>query len=340
MPIDNYGVLKGKAFSRLRATEQSEHFQILINHNNNPHRIAINTKSSDAPSEVLYYADNDFHHEITDALLQSGIGNGFTLLNSTPGGLALDFIRRNLFDRTRMVPLPSRASGDNDDLNDRLDFFVQQAIQDNTAIVYAFGQHWQDSSGADKYFSEINPSRGVHDIHMNQGNPQGKYFGDNGIYQDGGLIFYFASRNRWAAVFTAFQSQSFYTDNVTGNPTTEVPKPGPAPTQNITPVSIIAAMVNPGGDDVGLEYVILLNKSNQDINLNGWQIVDKLNKKETIRKKIIKAGETRKITLSGKGAQLSNKGGNITLLNADGIKLDGATYTESDASVQGWVIEV
>jgi uncharacterized protein YukJ len=340
MPIDNYGVLKGKAFSRLRATEQSEHFQILINHNNNPHRIAINTKSSDAPSEVLYYADNDFHHEITDALLQSGIGNGFTLLNSTPGGLALDFIRRNLFDRTKMVPLPSRASGDNDDLNDRLDFFVQQAIQDNTAIVYAFGQHWQDSSGADKYFSEINPSRGVHDIHMNQGNPQGKYFGDNGIYQDGGLIFYFASRNRWAAVFTAFQSQSFYTDDVTGNPTTEVPKPGPAPTQNITPVSIIAAMVNPGGDDVGLEYVILLNKSNQDINLNGWQIVDKLNKKETIRKKIIKAGETRKITLSGKGAQLSNKGGNITLLNADGIKMDGATYTESDASVQGWVIEV
>jgi len=340
MPIDNYGVLKGKAFSRLRATEQSEHFQILINHNNNPHRIAINTKSSDAPSEVLYYADNDFHHEITDALLQSGIGDGFTLLNSTPGGLALDFIRRNLFDRTKMVPLPSRASGDNDDLNDRLDFFVQQAIQDNTAIVYAFGQHWQDSSGADKYFSEINPSRGVHDIHMNQGNPQGKYFGDNGIYQDGGLIFYFASRNRWAAVLTAFQSQSFYTDDVTGNPTTEVPKPGPAPTQNITPVSIIAAMVNPGGDDVGLEYVILLNKSNQDINLNGWQIVDKLNKKETIRKKIIKAGETRKITLSGKGAQLSNKGGNITLLNADGIKMDGATYTESDASVQGWVIEV
>ena len=348
MPIDNYGVLKGKAFSRLRATEQSEHFQILINHNNNAHRIAINTKSSDAPSEVLYYADNDFHHEITDALLQSGIEDGFTSLNSTPGSLALDFIRRNLFDPTKMIPLPSRASGDNDDLNDRLDFFVQQAIQDNTAIVYAFGQHWQDSSGADKYFSEINPSRGVHDIHMNQGNPQGKYFGDNGIYQDGGLLFYFASRNRWSAVFTAFQSQSFQTDDITGNPVSEVPKPDPnqPPSQppneppNRNPVSIIAAMVNPGGDDVGLEYVILLNKSNQDVNLNGWQIADKLNKKETIRNKIIKAGATRKITLSGKGAQLSNKGGNITLLNADGIKIDGATYTESDASVQGWVIEV
>ena len=61
-------VLSGKeVFSRLRATEQSEHFQVLVNHNNNPHRIAINTKSSEAPSEVLYYADNDFHHALAQA---------------------------------------------------------------------------------------------------------------------------------------------------------------------------------------------------------------------------------------------------------------------------------
>ena len=99
-------------------------------------------------------------------------------------------------------------------------------------------------------------------------------------------------------------------------------------------------MVNPSGDDVGMEYVILLNKSNQDVDLDGWQIVDKLNKKDTIRNMIIKAGTTEQITLTGNGAQLSNKGGNITLLNADGIKIDGATYTESDASLQGWVIEV
>jgi uncharacterized protein YukJ len=340
MPIDNYGVLKGKVFSRLRATEQSEHFQILVNHNNNPHRIAINTKSSEAPSEVLYYAENDFHQEITDALLQSGIEDGFTLLNSEPGGLALDFIRRNLFDPAKMVPLPSRTSGDNDDLNDQLDFFVQQAILDDSAVIYAFGQHWKDSSGADDYFNEISPSQGIHDIHMNQGNKAGKYSGDNGIYQDGGLLFYFSSRNRWAAVFTAFQSQSFYTDDITGNPITEVPVPDPDQPPNRTPVSIVAAMVNPDGDDVGLEYVILLNKSNKNINLEGWQIIDKYNKKDIITDTKIKAGRTRRIILTGNGAQLSNKGGTITLLNAEGIKIDGTTYTESDASEQGWVIEV
>src|SRR5688572_19068322 len=96
MPLQRYGVLKGQAFESLRATAQSEHFQILINRGNTPHRIAINTKSSLAPSQVLYYASNDFHHELTDALLQSNLQPGFTPLESKPGGLALDFIRRNL----------------------------------------------------------------------------------------------------------------------------------------------------------------------------------------------------------------------------------------------------
>jgi uncharacterized protein YukJ len=43
--------------------------------------------------------------------------------------------------------------------------------------------------GVDKYFKEIKPSTGIHDIHMNQGNKPGKYFKDNGIYQDGGCFF-------------------------------------------------------------------------------------------------------------------------------------------------------
>lgn len=335
MPIQNYGVLKGQAFASLRATAQSEHFQILINRGHTPHRIAINTKSSEAPSQVLYYASNDFHHEITDALAQSNLPNGFTPLESKPGTLALDFIRRNLFNHSEMVPLPSRGPGDNDDLNDRLDFFVQQAMRDTSAIVYAFGQHWQDNSGADKYFPEINPSTGIHDIHMNQGNPKGSFFGDNGIWQDGGLLFHFASRNRWAAVFTAFQSQSFHTDDHTGNPISD-PQPEPAKTG----VRIIAALVNPVGDDSGKEYIILLNKTNKDINLTGWQIVDKLKKRDVIDNKILPAGDTLRIKLTGQGAQLSNNGGNITLLNKENLKIDGVTYTKDDAAIEDQLVEL
>jgi len=238
-----------------------------------------------------------------------------------------------------MVPLPSRSPGDNDDLNDRLDFFVQQAIQDDSAVIYAFGQHWIDQNGADKYFHEINPSTGIHDIHMNQGNKTGNYFKDNGIYQDGGLIFHFASRNRWAAVFTAFQSQAFHTDDK-GNPLTIPPTPDPKQPENSTSVRIIAALVNPEGDEVGKEYVILLNKSNKPIDLTGWSIVDKLQKKDTISGKIIPAGDTLRVTLTGTGAQLTNKGGNITLLNKSGLKVDGVTYTKQDASNEGELVEL
>jgi uncharacterized protein YukJ len=335
MPIEHYGVLKGKAFEGLRATAQSEHYQILINRGHSPHRIAINTKSSEAPSQVLYYASNDFHHEITDALQLGNLQDGFTPLESKPGGLALDFIRRNLFDRTEMIALPSREPGDNDDLNDRLDFFVQQAIRDTSAVVYAFGQHWQDNSGSDRYFPEISPSFGIHDIHLNQGNPAGKYFNDNGTWQDGGLLFHFVSRNRWAAVFTAFQSQSFHTDDKTGNPIS-TPQPVPHPTG----IRIIAARVNPAGDDPGKEYIILLNKTNKDIDLAGWQIVDKLKKKDIIGNKILPAGDTIRIPLSGAGAQLTNKGGNITLLNKENVKVDGVTYTKNDAEIEDQLVEL
>lgn len=334
MPIERYGVLKGQAFASLRATAQSEHYQILINRGNTPHRIAINTKSSQAPSQVLYYASNDFHHEITDALVQSNLKNGFTSLDSKPGGLALDFIRRNLFNRSEMIPLPSREPGDNDDLNDRLDFFVQQAIRDSSAVVYAFGQHWEDNSGSDRYFPEIAPSTGIHDIHMNQGNPPGKYFDDNGTWQDGGLLFHFASRNRWAAVFTAFQSQSFHTDDKTGHPISD---PQPATKAG---VRIIAALVNPTGEEPGKEYIILLNKTNKDINLTGWQIVDKLKKRDIIGNRILPAGDTLRIQLTGAGAQLTNKGGNITLLNKENLKVDGVTYTQEDAAVEDQLVEL
>jgi len=332
MPIKNYGVLKGKIAERKRATAESEHFQILLNRGNDPHRIAINTKSSEEPSQVLYFATNDFRHEITDALIRANLEPGFTDLDSVQGGIALDFIRRNLLDVEQMVPLPSHTPAANDDLNDQLDFFVQQAMNDDTAVLYAFGQHWVDTNKPDRYFAEINPSKGIHDIHMNQGNPKGKYYKDNGIWQDGCLLFHFPSKNRWAAVFTAFQSQSFSTDE-NGNPIPPNPNLGSA-------VCIIAALVNPVGEDMGKEFVILLNKSMQDVNLNGWKISDKVNQVDLIGNQVIKGGDTLRITLTGNGAQLGNKGGNITLLDAKGHKVDGASYTKRDAARENELIEL
>ncbi|HEY4111131.1 DUF2278 family protein [Puia sp.] len=339
MSIQNYGVVQGRVIERVLATSKDEHYHILLNRGNDPHRVAINTQSATPPSQVLFYSNLDFQHPLTEVILQAALPLGYTPLDSKPGGISLDFIRMNLFDPAAMVPLPATAAGNNNDLNDQLDLTVQQAISDADALLFAFGQHWKDASGADKYFPEINPSTGIHDIHMNQGNPKGSFFGDNGVYQDGGLLFHFPSRNRWAAIFTAFQSQSFHTDDATGNPVTAPGPTGPQQPQENTPVRIAAALVNPKGGDPAKEYVLLLNTGADAVDLDGWAIADTHKRRDTLGKHTLQPGDTFRVNLSGKGAQLSNKGGIITLLNAQGLKVDGASYTQQQASKEGVLVD-
>ncbi len=80
--------------------------------------------------------------------------------------------------------------------------------------VFAFGSKWGPEDKPDQYFKFV-PGQGVHDIHMNQGN-SGSYRKDNGVYQDGCLILHYPD-DTWLAVFLAFQSQTFDTDDH-GNP--------------------------------------------------------------------------------------------------------------------------
>ncbi|MCP4371463.1 MAG: DUF2278 domain-containing protein, partial [Deltaproteobacteria bacterium] len=65
---------------------------------------------------------------------------------------------------------------------------------------------------------------------------------------------------------------------------------------------------------------------------------DKNKKKEILSGPDLGPGETETITLSGSGAQLSNKGGIITLLDKHGIKIDGVAYTKAQSKKQGWTL--
>jgi len=47
---------------------------------------------------------------------------------------------------------------------------------------------------------------------MNQGNPPGRHAHDNGAGQDGALFFHLPREDRWIALFLAFQSQSWDTN--------------------------------------------------------------------------------------------------------------------------------
>ena len=338
MPLNNYGVLKGRAVAAKREQDtQSPHYQIHIGANNEHYRIAVNVMSVKSPSQLLFIVDDSFEHPITNGL--PGLPDGFTALQSKPGGRALDFIRSNLFDRLEMRILPANLPGPDNDLSDQVEHFVDRAIQEPDAVVYAFGQRWgPEAKTKDKIFNFL-PGNGVHDIHMNQGNVP-PFLADDGVWQDGGLLFQFPSTDQWVALFLAFQSQAWHTDDRTGHTITDVITPGPGPTPNPSEpdhaVRIIAALVNPIGPAPEQETVTILNASPASIDLNDWQIADKMKNKASLSG-TLDAGRTQLISLPPT-VQLGNKGGLITVLDKNGLKVDGVSYTEEQAKNEGWTI--
>ena len=143
-------------------------------------------------------------------------------------------------------------------MNELVQKYVAKAIAMESSAIFAFGERWGPEKERDNYFG-FTPGNGIHDIHMNQGSSDAfmKY---DGIWQDGGLIIHLPDENKWIAIFLAFQSQCFHTDDAQGHRIPDVcdkvpPKPGDKS------VCIIAVIVNPQGPDMGLEMVTLLNRT-------------------------------------------------------------------------------
>lgn len=335
MPIHRYGVLKCKAVDRRLGTNENAHYQVHATANNEHFRIAINVKSQLSPSELLYCTIEHFQHVITSEL--PALPFGFTPLASKPDGQALDFIRSNLFDRGDMVPLAFDIPGRDNDLNEKLDFYIRRAMDTDDAVLYAFGERWGPEPGKTDKIYGFEPGNGIHDIHMNQGN-SGRFTEDDGVYQDGGLLIHFPSEDRWIAVFLAFQSQSWHTDDQSGH---AIAGPGeePVPDTGETPVPveggirIAGAVVLPEGG--GSETVTLLNASNHTVDLTGWAIANKAKQGFKLQA-VIRSGQFMTIAVTKPGF-LREKGDIITLLDRKGLKVTGVSYTRRQVK-PGWTI--
>jgi uncharacterized protein YukJ len=338
MALRDYGVLTGRVVEgRSERDADTPHYQVRVDGGGVDFRVAVNVLSQQAPSELLYVADPAFRHPILAGL--PALPDGFSPVPSAPGGIALDYIRANLFDRTAMRPLPSTAPGPDNDLADALDHFVTRAVADPAARLYAFGQRWGPEPGTpDKIFG-FTPGNGIHNIHMNQGN-SGRFTGDDGVWQDGGLLLRYPAQDQWVAIFLAFQSQSWHTDDRTGHAVTgPPPQPGPAPgpTEPDHVVRIVGALVNPRGPAPETETVTLLGASPSGVDLTGWSIVDRQKRRMPLDAVTLPAGGTVRITLR-EPVQLGNSGGIVSLLDADGLKVDGVAYTADQARREGWTI--
>ncbi|GAQ07436.1 uncharacterized protein YukJ [Aspergillus lentulus] len=156
------------------------------------YQAAINVKSTDKDTRLVFWLDRAFSHPITQFL--SALDEGFTLLNSNTQPQGLDYIRtKSLVDINAGKVLPHDIPGPNNDILDSLDPILSTAIAQK-ARMYVFGSSY---------------GSGIHDVHMNQGSrPQF----ENGVYEDGALLFEFAD-GHWEAVFLAFASQRIPTDD-------------------------------------------------------------------------------------------------------------------------------
>ncbi|MFD3456135.1 DUF2278 family protein [Streptomyces sp. NPDC058691] len=333
MPLKSYGVLVARATGvRREGASDTPHYQIHLTDEGGTHyRAAVNVRSQEEPSELLYLVEDDLRHPVT-ALLD-GLEGGWNTLPAGPGGPNLDYIRGNLLDPARMRTLPADAEGPDNDLADLLDHYVQRAVADPDARLYVFGERWgPEPAVKDKVFGFL-PGNGVHDIHMNQGN-SGRFRGDDGVWQDGGLLIRFPGEPRWVGIFLAFQSQAWHTDDITGHALEDA---GPRPGAGEESVRIVAALANPLGPAPEAETVTLLNASPGPVDLTGWTLADRLKNACALPAGPLPAGAALAVTVAAP-FQLGNRGGAITLLDEDGRKVHGVSYTAEQAGREGWTI--
>ena len=207
MPIANYSVLKGDPQSGEVVFGQggkTAHYRMHLKTETGVAEADVNIQSSDG-SEVLYVIYELFVPASPGSLGELPLGT--TPVDSVPGPLALDYVRENvagglMVNRADMSLLPLPTHTKQDQLKNAVIALLNAAVADPAGVIYAFGSGYSDPGGV----------RGIHNIHMNQGNPPGPFEGDNGTWQDGGLLVNLPASNVWKALFIAFQSQSWRTD--------------------------------------------------------------------------------------------------------------------------------
>jgi uncharacterized protein YukJ len=331
--IRRYTVFTGRVIDRQPETwGKTPHYHILLEGGGRRFRVAVNTRSGTShnrKSELLYFADDDFRHDVT--LRLADLDDGDLHVESRPGGLALDYQRGGMFDRHHMRRIPANRPGPRNDLVDELDYHVERSRTDLTSRLHAYGTRWGPELGSPDHVFGFDPGNGIHDVHMNQGN-RDEHWHDNGIWSDGGLIFHEPSHDRWCAIFLAFQTQSWQTDD-RGDP---IPYPDQSDGRpeardrvSLPRARIVAAYVHPNDDNCGVEHVAIRNDGEVPLPVSGWRLLNR-DGHATILDGVVSPRTVRRFPLPA-AVPLSSRGGLIRLLDGDGDEVDGVSYTRHEA---------
>ena len=211
MPVHQYSVVKGTPLSGSISPTSRPHYLIELEANGTQFQIAVNVESDTgvgSSAEVLYLLNESWTPP--DQTTLEALPMGLTVLAGKDGNPAIDYLRSRaggepLVTRAAMTTLPLPGKTNSENLQNAVIQYLNQAIADKNGTIYAFGAQYTTGNG-------------IHDIHMNQGNPKADHSGDNGIWQDGLLVFSMpgfgmgSGTAQWVAIFIAFQEQVWSTD--------------------------------------------------------------------------------------------------------------------------------
>lgn len=213
MPLSNeYGVVIGSVNRHFINPPDSQgrwpQYHIIVNTPAGKYECVINLKSRTA-IKIQYKHYEDLNRKKFLTLLERS--NGFYPLASHPESGALDVIRHKHINnsifywllpkwiREKFFSINKCKYWEPENGNNVIE--IMKSCMVGVTRVYIFGEPYETGLG-------------IHNVHMNQGDPMtGSFAKENGIWQDGGIMFeYETPHPRLAILLTKFQTQSLQTD--------------------------------------------------------------------------------------------------------------------------------
>ena len=226
MPLSSYGILKGPLFTPSEQTEQGNWFHgifyVSYHGTTIPRKCATDFSSATADN-VQYKIFNNLNRSLFANMI--ALPDGYLDLAPNASSGALDYVRSPLLGPGGCVELFvalvkavfGTTISDGWILSDGNNAVValQQLLNSNPTKLYVFGQPFTDPAPVTE--DGVQSQNGMHNIHMNQGDPSVSSDGrdhqtDDGIWQDGATIFEYAD-GTLTAFCNKFVSQTFSTND-------------------------------------------------------------------------------------------------------------------------------
>jgi uncharacterized protein YukJ len=339
----NYSCLKGKIDRFKPAPSGNPHLWLLVDAGPDSFFATVNVQSSKglagspvAETYLNFLVDEDFRHPIVTRL--RNLRPGLALQKRSYADGALDYIKGNLFDPRKMRVLPSQSAG-GDDLVHRLEALFGLAREQNDDIVIVGSQFHTSHGQTNAVFGET-PALGIDNTHMAQGDPPeiDERLHENGAWHDGAMFLLSTNTDRVTAIFLAFQTQAWQTDAdgqpVDGTTGFEAPRYDFAggglgnPVPAAPPVAELTSL-NRLADGTG--RLVVANMTSASLDVSGWSVTSPDGALD-LPNTSIEPG--RPLTLDLPGNMLDDAGGILSLLDANGLKVDGVAYLGGPTS--GW----